>query len=142
MPKPIDEKLLRIGPSFPDGWSLAAQKCGECGTISHPLRYRCPRCGADDLADVVLEKTGTIKALTRVHQTSPDSVIPAPYWVALIQIDSGPVSEAVSAAHTSGADVSPGDRVTLVLDIVGNDEAGEEIAAYRFSTDMAAEVTT
>lgn len=139
--KPVDEKLLRIDPSSPDGWTLMAQTCGECGTISHPVRYRCPRCGSAELADVDLEKTGTINTLTRVHQTAADSMISAPYYVALIEIDSGPIIEAVSAGDLAEVAVSPGDRVRLALETLGRDEDGEEIAAYRFSTDVPLEVT-
>lgn len=68
-------------------------------------------------------------------------MINAPYYVALIEIDSGPVIEAVSAGDLAEVDVSPGDRVRLTLETLGRDEDGEEIAAYRFSTDVTLEVT-
>lgn len=105
------------------------------------MRYRCPRCGSADLAGVDLEKTGTIQTLTRVLQTGPDSMISVPYYVALIQIDSGPIIEAVSASELGESEISAGTRITLLLEVLDKDEDGDEVAAYRFSTKPVAEVT-
>lgn len=59
-------------------------------------------------------------------------MIAAPYDVALIQIDSGPLIEAVSTSQLDERKIATGEPVELVLEALGEDEGGEEIAAYRF----------
>lgn len=59
-------------------------------------------------------------------------MIAAPYYVALVQIDSGPLIEVVSSSRLDDEQVGDGKRVGLVLEALGEDEDGEEIAAYRF----------
>lgn len=68
-------------------------------------------------------------------------MISVPYYLALIQMDSGPLIEAVSASGLGEADISAGSRVTLLLEVLDKDEDGDGIAAYRFSTSTAMKVT-
>jgi uncharacterized OB-fold protein len=62
-------------------------------------------------------------------------MVPAPYYVAIIDLDSGPTIEAISSAQLDGQNIESGVRVKLVLESIGQDEEGEEIGAYRFSLD-------
>lgn len=118
---------------------LEGRRCGDCGTVFHPVRFRCPRCGSANLPNVSLPKTGMIMAATKVYQTGPESMIATPYAVALIQIDSGPLIEAVSATGLNEQTLLAGRRVRLVIETLGKDESGEEVMAYRFSLDGAME---
>lgn len=107
--------------------------CLDCDTVSHPVRYRCPRCGSANLRDVDLPTTGKIRTLTLVRRTGPNSMVPAPYHVAIIDLDSGPTIEAISASDLQHAAIESGLRVRLVLESIGRDEDGAEIGAYRFT---------
>ena len=133
--KAVDDKLLRLDSSAPDGWSLIGRRCSDCDTVFHPVRYRCPRCGSANLDDVDLPKTGVIRTLTLVHRTGPSSMVPAPYYVAIIDLDSGPTVEAISGAALDSAKIEAGARVALMLESIGTDEEGEELGAYRFALD-------
>ena len=97
------------------------------------MRYRCPRCGFANLDDVDLPKAGVIKALTLVYRTGPSSMVPAPYYVAIVDLDSGPTVEAISGSQVDSEQIEAGARVELVLESIGTDEEGEEVGAYRFA---------
>lgn len=133
--KPIDEHLLRLDAGSPDGWTLPAGRCRACQAQFHPLRPRCPRCGAAELQETSLSKSGRLVSYTQVHQTNPASLIPAPYYVGIIQIDDGPIIEATGASALSSAALQDGARVKLVLEPVARDEDGQEIVTYRFLVD-------
>lgn len=133
--KPVDESLLRLDSGTRDGWRLPADHCSACGIQSHPLRARCPRCGAAELQEVSLPKSGRLVSYTLVHQTTPASMIAPPYHVGLVEIDEGPVIEAVGASTVAASTLLVGARVRLVLEPLGRDEDGEEIVSYRFVLD-------
>lgn len=133
--KAVDDKLLKLDSSAPDGWVLVGRRCSDCSTVFHPVRYRCPRCGSGDLEEVDLPKTGAVRTLTLVHRTGPAALIEAPYYVAIVDIDAGPTIEAISSAKLSAKNVKPGAKVKLMLESIGGDEDGEEIGAYRFALD-------
>lgn len=131
--KTIDDKLLRIDSSAPEGWVLLGRHCVDCDTVFHPVRYRCPRCGSANLRNADLPMTGKVRTLTLVRRTGPNSMVPAPYHLAIIDLDSGPTIEAISGSDLEHAEIEPGVRVKLVLESIGRDEDGEEIGAYRFA---------
>lgn len=133
--KPVDENLLSLDSGTRDGWRLPASHCSACGAEFHPPRARCPRCGAAELQEVSLPKTGRLLSYTLVHQTSPASMIAPPYYVGLVEIDEGPVIEAVGASRVAASTLLVGARVRLVLEPLGRDEDGEEIVSYRFVLD-------
>jgi uncharacterized OB-fold protein len=59
-------------------------------------------------------------------------MVPAPYYVALIDLHGGPTIEATSASETDSETIQAGTKVKLVLESLETDDDGEEIAAYRF----------
>ncbi len=62
-------------------------------------------------------------------------MVPAPYYVAIIDLDSGPTVEAISGSALDSAKIEAGARVELMLESIGTDEEGEELGAYRFALD-------
>jgi uncharacterized OB-fold protein len=70
---------------------LLLQRCGSCGEVQHHPRHLCVSCGAtDDLGWVESAGAGTVDTFTVVHR-APRSGLEAPYVVARIRLDDGPV---------------------------------------------------
>jgi uncharacterized OB-fold protein len=127
--KAWSEKLLHLK----DGeWELPGTRCEACSAVFHPERRRCPRCGSSDLTGISLAKTGELISCTQVHQASPDSLVPAPYWLGLVRLDGGPVIEALGISDLNGTALSAGQRVELVVEPLTTDEEGRKMVMYRF----------
>lgn len=62
-------------------------------------------------------------------------MVAAPYYVAIIDLDSGPTIEAISGSGLDTRKIDAGARVKLVLESIGTGEDGEEVGAYRFALD-------
>ncbi len=91
---------------------LLLQRCDACGSVQHHPRYVCTSCGSTDrLGWVGCSGAGAVDSFTVVHRPPrPDLV--APYVVARIRLDDGPVllSHLVLAEQT---DARIGARVSL-----------------------------
>lgn len=69
---------------------LVAQCCQACGHLQLPARLRCKSCHSTSLAWRPIRPTGTVRAWCRFHRTYlPQFAAPAPYVVALIEMDDG-----------------------------------------------------
>jgi uncharacterized OB-fold protein len=93
---------------------LLLQRCGTCGEVQHHPRHVCVSCGATEgLGWVESSGAGVVDTFTVVHR-APRSGLEAPYVVARVRLDDGPVLLAWIVA--SGADlpeVGIGDAVAL-----------------------------
>jgi uncharacterized OB-fold protein len=130
--RPIDSKLLQIEDEAAHKWSLPGNRCRDCGEVFHPPRYRCARCTSGNLEPVELARTGTVVSCTQVHQTHPESLVPAPYWVALISLDNGPTIEAVCPVSLEATPPGVGGRVQLVWYELETPAGEEQLVTYAF----------
>ena len=76
---------------------LKGHHCTACGRVFFPPDpYSCERCGAslDRLEPVDLRAAGTIRAAAQVHRHHHPSPT-APFTVAIIELDDGPVLKSV-----------------------------------------------
>jgi hypothetical protein len=70
---------------------LLLQRCGTCGEVQHHPRHVCLSCGATDgLGWVESDGSGTVDTFTVVHR-APRPDLEAPYVVARVRLDDGPV---------------------------------------------------
>lgn len=69
---------------------LLVQRCRDCGAYQHYPRALCTACASTDLEFVPASGRGTVYSHTTVHR-APDPEFPAPYVVALVRLDEGPV---------------------------------------------------
>lgn len=89
-----------------------------------------------------LKTTGRIVSYTLVHQTHPESLVPAPYWVALVALDDGPTIEAVCPAASGTTE--PRVRALIRLDLYEllRKEGEGQLLAYAFHQVTEGEVTS
>jgi uncharacterized protein len=69
---------------------LLVQRCEGCGHAQHYPRSICTGCGAPDPSWVESAGRGEVHSFTVVHR-SPHPAFEAPYTVALVRLDEGPV---------------------------------------------------
>lgn len=93
---------------------LLLQRCGACGEVQHHPRHLCLSCGATDaLGWVESDGAGTVDTFTVVHR-APRPGLEAPYVVARVRLDDGPVLLAwVVGADGALPEVRIDDTVTL-----------------------------
>jgi uncharacterized OB-fold protein len=93
---------------------LAAARCGACGTLSLPPRYRCLGCGSEAPTELVdLPRDATVYTVTTVHVPVPSLV--TPYSLAIVELGGSGVR---LLAHVTGAppgSVAIGDAGDMVL---------------------------
>ena len=111
---------------------LSGTECAQCGHVYFPpLAIGCEVCGAAEgrLRPTRLAASGTIHSLARVHRHYGRP--PAPFTVAEIRLDSGPL---IRALLTPGSDAARiGDTVRAVWAAAGTDEDGTEIVEPAFT---------
>jgi uncharacterized protein len=69
---------------------LLVQRCTACGHHQHYPRSLCTRCQSTTLEFVRASGRGTVYSYTVVHR-APHPAFTAPYVIALVRIDEGPV---------------------------------------------------
>lgn len=70
---------------------LLVQRCACCGAHQHYPRQLCTACGrTDGLEMVEASGRGTVWSFTVVYR-APSEAVTAPYTVALVRLDEGPV---------------------------------------------------
>ena len=69
---------------------MTIQRCRTCGAHQHHPRPFCLSCKGSDLELVEISGGGSVWSFTEVHR-SPREGREAPYTVALVRLDEGPV---------------------------------------------------
>ena len=88
---PMDNATSEYGAPFWAGCErgeLVVEQCADCGKRIFPPEPVCPRCRGRDLTWVVSGLTGTVYSFSIVHR-SPGPAHPAPYVLAVIDMDDG-----------------------------------------------------
>jgi uncharacterized OB-fold protein len=113
-------------------YSLVGEVCPHCEVKIFPPRDICPDCGKDAKTLYQFSGRGAVYSFSTVHQAPAGHEENAPYTVALIRLDEGPM---VSAQLTDLGDRSleigmPVEMVTRKLRSEG--ERGMLIYGYKF----------
>lgn len=69
---------------------LLLQRCESCGGLQHYPRYVCVRCGSVELGWHESTGAGVVDSYTVVHR-APRADVEAPYLVARVRLDDGPL---------------------------------------------------
>jgi len=96
--------------------SLRGQRCGACNSLSFPPNpYGCEKCGAPaaELIDHALAGRGRLQAFATTF-LAPCKDMPAPFTIASIALEDGPVVRALLTSPTDES-LSIGDVVQAVL---------------------------
>lgn len=70
---------------------LTVQQCRVCDHRQHHPRILCARCHSRDLELVGVSGRAQVLSFSVVHRSPDPEVFAAPYVVALVQLDEGPV---------------------------------------------------
>ncbi len=85
-----------------------------CGFVTATWALRCPRCGRNDLAEVVLSGRGTVVAYTVQTVPSEEFLNEAPYAYVVVDLDEGGRLTGWMPTVRAETDLAIGDRVHFV----------------------------
>lgn len=120
---PAQPDLYRANGDAP---TLLGSRCAECGRVSFPaLTIGCDVCGAaeEPLKGVELVAAGLLHSIVTVHRHQGEPR--APFSVAEIRLDDGPLIRAMVAPDASGLRI--GDRVSGTWRLIRLDSEGDEV---------------
>ncbi len=128
---PIKEGLFVIPEQAGAPPQLIGVECPACHARFATKRVICLECGHRGMAECRLSPFGTIQTFTIIHQTPKGSVMEAPYAIAQVHLDDGPiVATAIAGAPLDSIRV--GVPVEMALHDVKTDDAGRRVVAYVF----------
>ena len=103
----------------------------SCDRRSFPYVDTCPWCGAGATREVLLAPTGSLWAWTAVTAAPPGYQGEVPYGFGVVQLDDG-VRVITRLTESDPDGMSFGQPMTLVLEVVGHDESGNDIVTWAF----------
>ena len=125
---PAHPGLYRADAEYP---VLNGTRCARCGRVAFPpIAIGCDVCGAteDLLEPTTLEARGVLHSIATVHRHHGEPA--APFALAEIQLDSGPL---IRAMASDTGEVAIGTVVSAVWAITKIDENGDETVEPTFS---------
>jgi uncharacterized protein len=144
----VDSATMEGAEAFADGlftWPsdaprLLGSRCEQCGTMTFPTHYGCPRCSSDKMTTVELGTRGTVWTWTSQEFPPPPPYAgPAdfrPYYVGYVELPGELIVETYLAGY-GDRQPSIGDRVELTVipfatrDVGGPDE--KALVTYAFA---------
>ncbi len=120
-------------------YALVGEVCPHCDVKIFPPRDVCPECGGEAKTAFAFSGRGEVYSFTKMINAPAGFEVQAPYTVALIKLDEGPI---VTAQLTDLGDEEveigmPVEMVTRRLRSDG-DERGMLVYGYKFRPAMAA----
>ena len=113
-------------------YHLEGAKCEACGQYYFPPRMVCPRCKSKNLKPFKFTGKGSIYSYSVLYQTSERFEGQAPYTVALIQLEEGPLITA-QLTDVDVDEVEIGMPVEMVLrKIYEEGHNGPIVYGYKF----------
>lgn len=125
--------------SIPKNWRLQQQRyrlvgeiCEKCGARIFPPRDVCPGCETVDQREVAFSGRGEVYSYSTVYHAPRDFEEFAPYTVALVQLEEGPmVTAQLTDVDTDQIEIGmPVEMVTRRVQSSG--EEGAIIYGYKF----------
>jgi uncharacterized OB-fold protein len=101
---------------------------------SHFPRFDvCPYTGADDVERVLLSRSGTLWAWTAVTATPPGYAGAVPFGFGIVELTAEQLRVVTRLTVAEPAALSFGQVMTVVADVVGSDDDGNELVAWAFA---------
>ncbi|MFO7695830.1 MAG: Zn-ribbon domain-containing OB-fold protein [Anaerolineae bacterium] len=110
--------------------ALVGEVCPECGMKLFPPRDVCPHCGGPAKASYGMSGKGTVYSYSRVMAAPEGYEAFAPYFVALVALDEGPLVTA-QLTDIDPDDVYIGLPVEMVTRVMRQD-GGKGLIDYNF----------
>ncbi len=103
---------------------LILQTCSSCGGVQHPPRPVCVVCMSEELGWTEATGDAAVDTFTAVHR-SPHPDVVAPYVVARVRLDEGPImlSRIEGIDATDDRPLACGDRLQLSWAALGDGRA-------------------
>lgn len=119
-------------------YALVGEECPHCQVKIFPPRDVCPNCGGEAKELYQFSGRGAVYSYTVVHNPPTGFEGSAPYTVALVQLDEGPIVTA-QLTDLDDAPVEIGMPVEMVTRLLRSDEdeRGTLIYGYKFRPVMA-----
>ena len=113
-------------------YRLEGTRCRACDTRHFPPRRVCPGCRSGDLETLPFSGRGRVWASTRVTQAPRGHASMAPYMVALVRLEEGPLVTA-QLADAGDLPLARDTPVTMVTRKVrDSEEHGLIVYGYKF----------
>lgn len=126
---PLQEGLFAAGG---DGkYHLVASRCKSCNLTFFPKRKYCGKCGSPDVEVFNLSDRGKVFTFSQVDRKSIYTIIEPPYMEADIEMPEG-VHIYTILDKCDLKTVSFGMEVEMYVDKVKQDEAGNDVIAFKF----------
>ena len=103
------------------------------GQYHFPLQIVCPYSGADDVEAVMLSTEATAWGWTVVTAPPPGYSGPVPYGFGVVELTHEKLRLVTRLRISDPAELSFGDALQLVADVVGHDEVGNEVVVWAFA---------
>ena len=113
-------------------YSLVGERCEHCHNAIFPPRDVCPHCAEPAQKEFALSGRGTVYSYTTVYDPPAGFEAYAPYPVALVRLDDGPMITA-QLTDVAPSEVSIGMPVEMVTRKLNEqDEEGVIVYGYKF----------
>lgn len=113
---------------------LIASKCQTCGEVVFPKQDVCPNCCNEMIGELLIGPKGNLYSFTNINFPGPESYGyrgPVPYGVGLIELPEGVRVIAPLSEHDPEK-LSRGMSMKLVIELLFNDDEGNEVIGFRF----------
>ena len=129
---PCREGLWSIAPSRDEKPQLIGSKCPECGEIFFPVNPVCVNCQNDKMDDIKLGRRGKVWIYSTVMLRPPRWYKgPVPFDLGYVELEEG-IRIWTRLLGAEAGTFKIGQEVELDVDVLQEDEEGNEILGYCF----------
>jgi uncharacterized protein len=125
--RPVRQGLFTVG----DDPHLIAGRCNPCARHHFPRSLTCPYCGSSEVADSLLDDTGTLWGWTTVTAPPPGYRGDVPYGFGVVELPEG-IRVVSRIGDTDPERLWFGMPVRLALEPLGVDDDGAAVLTYTF----------
>jgi uncharacterized protein len=119
-------------------YALEGEQCDHCGKFIFPPRDVCPHCGEDARRVRAMSGKGEVYSFTVVHEPPTGYETQAPYAIALVKLEEGPLVTA-QLTDVDTAEIKIGMPVEMVTRRLRTDgDEGVIQYGYKFRPVLAA----
>ena len=129
---PIEEGFFRIPDDPAEPPRLLGSRCPNCGEVFFPQRLVCAQCLYEGCDDVDLSTRGRLWTWTYCHVPlfgRKDANVEG-YGVGQVDLPEGPRVQSILLGGSDDFEI--GMEVEIDLEVLRQDERGDDIAIYRF----------